>query len=228
MKLSQADAERLAALEFAQELGVKMAQARLSISLAREMGASMAKEASVMGLFQAGRGALTGARALGGKLFSRLGSKGATQAAAGAGFRPWAGPVAQHGTVRSGIPGVRVGAPPAGGGGASWTPVGQHVRAAKASTGSVLPNAGKAAGGLSEQLGQAAGKAVSAVPWRRVLPWMAVGGAAYGLAKGIPWAARQLESTSNTPMAPSMGWSAVPYGYGYSPYGPGSENMGPG
>jgi hypothetical protein len=62
--------------------------------------------------------------------------------------------------------------------------------------------------------------------WGRALPWMAVGGLGYGLYKGVPWAARQLESASATPMAYGGGWSPVPYGYGHTPYGPGTPTMG--
>lgn len=62
--------------------------------------------------------------------------------------------------------------------------------------------------------------------WGRALPWMAAGGLGYGLYKGVPWAARQLEQSSASPMAHGGGWSPTPYGYGYSPYGQGSPNMG--
>lgn len=64
------------------------------------------------------------------------------------------------------------------------------------------------------------------VGWRSALPWMATGGLAYGAYKGVPWAARQLEQTSTTPMAYGGGWSPVSYGYGANPYGEGMANMG--
>jgi hypothetical protein len=64
--------------------------------------------------------------------------------------------------------------------------------------------------------------------WGKALPWMAGGGLAYGLMKGVPWAARQLEQSQGQNMSPSLGWSPVPYGYGHTPYGPGTENMGSG
>lgn len=48
----------------------------------------------------------------------------------------------------------------------------------------------------------------------------------YGAVKTAPHVVRALESASNTPMAPSMGWSPVPYGYGYNPYGSGVPTMG--
>lgn len=48
----------------------------------------------------------------------------------------------------------------------------------------------------------------------------------YGAYKAAPHVLRTLEQTSTTPMAPSMGWSPTPYGYGYTPYGPGSPTMG--
>jgi hypothetical protein len=66
------------------------------------------------------------------------------------------------------------------------------------------------------------------VGWGRALPYMAAGGLGYGLYKGVPWAARQLEATSTTPMASNAGWSPVSYGYGNSPYGPGVATMGGG
>jgi hypothetical protein len=64
--------------------------------------------------------------------------------------------------------------------------------------------------------------------WGSALPWMAAGGLGYGLYKGVPWAARQLEATSTTPMAYNAGWSPVGYGYTQSPYGTGVPTMGPG
>lgn len=68
----------------------------------------------------------------------------------------------------------------------------------------------------------------SAATFGKVLPWAVGGGIAYGLMKGVPWAARQLEHSSSQSMAPSMGWSPVDYGYGSTPYGPGMANMGRG
>lgn len=41
-----------------------------------------------------------------------------------------------------------------------------------------------------------------------------LGGAAYGLAKGVPAAARALEGATANPMAYGMGYSNLPYGYG--------------
>lgn len=64
--------------------------------------------------------------------------------------------------------------------------------------------------------------------WKSALPWMTAGGLGYGLYKGVPWAAKQLEQSSTVPMAYGGGWSPVPYGYGYSPYGPGMPTMGVG
>lgn len=66
--------------------------------------------------------------------------------------------------------------------------------------------------------------------WRNRLP-LALGATAagmYGLSKAAPVAGRILENTSTTPMAHSMGWSPVPYGYGHTPYGPGTPTMGRG
>jgi hypothetical protein len=62
----------------------------------------------------------------------------------------------------------------------------------------------------------------------RASPYMAAGGLGYGLYKGVPWAARQLEQTSTTPIAYNAGWSPVSYGYGYNQYGPGVATMGQG
>jgi hypothetical protein len=62
----------------------------------------------------------------------------------------------------------------------------------------------------------------------RALPYAAVGALGYGAYKAVPWAARQLEATSTTPMAYGAGWSPVPYGYGHSPYGSGVQTMGMG
>lgn len=73
-----------------------------------------------------------------------------------------------------------------------------------------------------------AAKGVKGFGWGKALPWLGLGGAAYGLYKGVPWLARQLEQTSTTPMAHGLGWSPVPYGYGYTPYGEGMQTMGPG
>ena len=90
--------------------------------------------------------------------------------------------------------------------------------------------------------GQSAGGAVKKAPAPakkkpfRLLPAMwkhrgALGaagvlGAGYGGVKGLQWGARQLEQTSNSPLAQGGGWSPTPYGYGYSPYGSGSPTMG--
>ena len=41
----------------------------------------------------------------------------------------------------------------------------------------------------------------------------------YGASKAIPWAGRQLEQSSGQAMAPNLGWSPTPYGYGSNPYG---------
>lgn len=59
--------------------------------------------------------------------------------------------------------------------------------------------------------------------WRNRVPIAVAGGlaAGYGVMKGVPWAARQLEQTSQTPMAYGGGWSPVDYGYGSNPYGAG-------
>jgi len=92
----------------------------------------------------------------------------------------------------------------------------------------------KAVGGAPGAAGAAAKKVVAPAAakkgfgWGAALPWMAAGGLAYGAYKGVPWAARQLEQTSTTPMAHGLGWSPVSYGYGYSPYGSGMPNMGSG
>lgn len=85
--------------------------------------------------------------------------------------------------------------------------------------------AAPAASGAKEVVKQAPKKGFG---WGSALPWMAAGGLAYGAYKGVPWAARQLEQTSTTPMAHGLGWSPVSYGYGYSPYGSGMPNMGSG
>lgn len=70
-------------------------------------------------------------------------------------------------------------------------------------------------------------------PWiskKKMLGYGALGLTGYGLYKGVPWAARQLEQASTTPMAygGSYGWSPVPYGYGHTPYGGGTPTMGGG
>jgi len=70
--------------------------------------------------------------------------------------------------------------------------------------------------------------AKSPATWRRALPYMGVGAAGYGLYKGVPWAMRNLEAASTTPMASGAGWSPVSYGYGHTPYGPGTPSMGGG
>jgi len=56
----------------------------------------------------------------------------------------------------------------------------------------------------------------------------ALGLGAYGAAKAIPWAAKQVDETSSMPLAYGGGWSPTPYGYGSTPYGPGVQTMGPG
>jgi hypothetical protein len=94
-------------------------------------------------------------------------------------------------------------------------------KVAPTSPGNVTP----ASGAATDAAGAAAPKKRG---WGAALPWMAVGGAGYGLYKGVPWAARQLEASSTTPMAYGGGWSPVPYGYGHSPYGAGVPTMGPG
>jgi len=71
-----------------------------------------------------------------------------------------------------------------------------------------------------------AGVGRSAATFGKVLPWAVGGGLAYAAVKGVPWAARQLERSSSQSMAPSMGWSPVPYGYGHTPYGDATPNMG--
>jgi len=81
----------------------------------------------------------------------------------------------------------------------------------------------------TQQMPQPAPKSSSSgMGWGRALPWVGAAGLGYGLYKGVPWAARQLEATSTTPLAYGGGWSPVPYGYGYSPYGPGMPTMGMG
>lgn len=64
------------------------------------------------------------------------------------------------------------------------------------------------------------------VGWGRALPLAGAAGIGYGLYKGVPWAVRQLEASSTSPMAYGAGWSPVPYGYGRSPYGAGVPTMG--
>ncbi len=64
--------------------------------------------------------------------------------------------------------------------------------------------------------------------WGRALPYAGVGALGYGLYKGVPWAARQMEQTSTTPMAYGAGWSPVQYGYGQNRYGPSVATMGSG
>lgn len=78
------------------------------------------------------------------------------------------------------------------------------------------------------QTGKAVDAPKSPSSWGRVMPWLGVGGLGYGLYKGVPWAAQQLERTSTSPMAYGGGWSPVPYGYGYNPYGPSTPTMGSG
>jgi len=100
----------------------------------------------------------------------------------------------------------------------------------KAATGwSAGPKVGPVATEAAEAAVKPAVKpAAKGFGWGSALPWMAAGGIGYGLYKGVPWAARQLEQTSTTPMAHGLGWSPVPYGYGYNPYGSGVQTMGPG
>jgi hypothetical protein len=68
----------------------------------------------------------------------------------------------------------------------------------------------------------------------RVAKWTGLGAlgvaglGAYGTYKAAPHVLRAMEQASTTPMAPSMGWSPTPYGYGYTPYGSGSPTMGAG
>ena len=78
------------------------------------------------------------------------------------------------------------------------------------------------------QTGKAVDAPKSPSSWGRVMPWLGLGGLGYGLYKGVPWAAQQLEATSTSPMAYGGGWSPVPYGYGYNPYGPSTPTMGSG
>lgn len=68
------------------------------------------------------------------------------------------------------------------------------------------------------------------IGYGRALGAGALGLTGYGLYKGVPWAMRQMEQASTTPMAygGSYGWSPVPYGYGYTPYGSGTPTMGGG
>lgn len=51
---------------------------------------------------------------------------------------------------------------------------------------------------------------------------------AYGLYKAVPPVAKAAMEESKMPMAYGGGWSATPYGYGYTPWGSGVPNMGPG
>jgi hypothetical protein len=74
--------------------------------------------------------------------------------------------------------------------------------------------------------GALAGMGRSLATFGKVAPWVAGAGLTYGLMKGVPWAARQLEHSSSQTMAPSMGWSPIEYGYGSTPWGPGQASMG--
>jgi len=74
--------------------------------------------------------------------------------------------------------------------------------------------------------GALAGVGRSLATFGKVAPWVAGAGLTYGLMKGVPWAAHQLEHSSSQTMAPSMGWSPVDYGYGSTPWGPGQASMG--
>lgn len=100
----------------------------------------------------------------------------------------------------------------------------EAARAAAEEKGPVTAGGG-AAPGSDESKGILSG----AWKHRRLLAGGALLGAGYGLYKGVPWAARQLEATSQTPMAYGGGWSPVNYGYGSNPYGAGQGGyMGPG
>lgn len=135
----------------------------------------------------------------------------------------------------------RTSAPPAG----APQPVGRVRPAAQQSPGRVKPapkQKGKGQQKAKEQPQQAPQQqaaqptAVQQQTSRGILPTMwrwraplAMGGlglGAYGLYQGAGIAARQLEQTSNTPMAYSQGWSPVPYGYGHTPYGQGTPTTG--
>lgn len=72
------------------------------------------------------------------------------------------------------------------------------------------------------------GRGIMSGAWkhRRSLATAGALGGAYGLYKGVPWAARQLEQSSHTPTAYGGGWSPINYGYGQNPYGAGMPNMG--
>jgi len=91
--------------------------------------------------------------------------------------------------------------------------------------GSVVQKAAPAAGGFMKGL---SGVGRSFATFGKVAPWAIGGGLALAAIKGVPWAMRQLEQSSSQSMAPSMGWSPIEYGYGYTPYGPGMPNMGRG
>ena len=91
----------------------------------------------------------------------------------------------------------------------------EAARAAAAEAGPVAAGSGQPE---SEE-----SKGILPFMWRNRVP-IAVGGAlaaGYGVSKAVPWAARQLEQTSHTPMAYGGGWSPVNYGYGQNPYGAG-------
>lgn len=86
------------------------------------------------------------------------------------------------------------------------------------STGSVTPAAKAAPRQAQPQKG--------GMGWGRPAAVAGAAGIGYGLYKGVPWAVRQLEASSTSPMAYGAGWSPVPYGYGQSPYGAGVQTMG--
>ena len=83
--------------------------------------------------------------------------------------------------------------------------------------------AGGAAGGPGEAVSEAGGAAAKGSGWKgKALLYGGLGLGAYGLMKGVPWAARQLEAGGGGSMAYGGGWSPVPYGYGSTPYGAGA------
>jgi hypothetical protein len=97
----------------------------------------------------------------------------------------------------------------------------EAARAAAAEKGPVT-----AGGGTVTPPDESRGILSGAWKHRRLLAGGGLLAGGYGLYKGIPWAARQLEQTSHTPMAYGGGWSPVSYGYGSNPYGAGMPNMG--
>lgn len=90
------------------------------------------------------------------------------------------------------------------------------------SPGAVTP-AAKAA---PQQAPQQAQPQKGGMGWGRPAAVAGAAGIGYGLYKGVPWAVRQLEQSSTSPMAYGGGWSPIPYGYGQSPYGAGVQTMG--